>query len=290
MSKRSEALREVTGIYFLTALIGIGGYLILAGEQIQRFLQADLAMTLLIFAVSLWRKNSSSYDAFWSVIPFYFIAGFFTLNKGPMWDWSQWGAALMVSLWSWRLTLNWARSWPGWEHEDWRYVMFRQQLGRHFQWMNFFGIHLYPTLIVFLSCLGLFWIYEPSKQVIWMHLLGLTIGFLGIGFEYIADNELVRFRTTPGRTQADVLNTGIWSYCRNPNYLGEMLFWFGLALCGFAAGGPWYVGLGSIGMLLLFLFASIPMKEKRMLERRPAFQTYQEDVPMLIPIPGKSRS
>ncbi len=57
---------------------------------------------------------------------------------------------------------------------------------------------------------------------------------------------------------------------------------------GFGFGAPWYTAIGPMGMLAMFLFASIPMKEKQMLKNRPeAFQKYKKEVSVLIPLPPK---
>jgi hypothetical protein len=37
---------------------------------------------------------------------------------GENWDWPQGLAAAVVSFWSWRLTLNWAIGWPGWDYHQ----------------------------------------------------------------------------------------------------------------------------------------------------------------------------
>ena len=102
-------------------------------------LGGDLAMTLVIFAASIWKSNTSAYDAFWSVIPSYFSVWLWFEFDGANWSWMQWGTMVVLNLWSWRLTHNWARGWPGWHHEDWRYVDFRNQQGPiAFQFTNFF--------------------------------------------------------------------------------------------------------------------------------------------------------
>jgi len=295
---RTRALMEILLIYVSVALVGLLTYryaptLGLASlldleegfslEFLDQMLVADLAMTALIYVVSVAKRNSSAYDAYWSVIPFYFIVAFALNHDVASWGWPQWGAALLVSAWSWRLTLNWVRGWSGWDHEDWRYMNFRESHGRAFELTNFFGIHLFPTLIVFAGCVGLFWVYQPmAYDPVW-HALGLAVGFLGVWLEFVADNELARFRHRENPTSEEILDTGIWGRLRYPNYLGEMLFWFGVCFCGFGAGAPWLTAAGAVSMVALFVFASIPMKEERMASRKPAFKAYCQRVPALLP-------
>ncbi|MCP4884780.1 MAG: DUF1295 domain-containing protein [Flavobacteriales bacterium] len=290
MNNKRRALLEVTIMYIIVAIIGWITYdLLNNSEPLMRFIYADLVMTVATFIFSLIKRNSSVYDPYWSVVPFFFLLIWFIYFGGSDWQIYQWVCAIAISLWSWRLTLSWARGFPGWHHEDWRYVNFRNQFGKFFQPINFLGIHLFPTLIVFLGMWPLFWVYDIGEiQFTFLFYISAFIAFLGIWFEYIADNQLARFRERKNKKKEDILNTGIWSYSRNPNYLGEILFWIGLLGMGLAFDAPWYTSIGSVGMLLMFLFASIPMKEKQMIKNRAsAFEKYKKEVSVLIPMPSK---
>ena len=80
------------------------------------------------------------------------------------------------------------------------------------------------------------------------------------------------------------MNRGLWALSRHPNYLGEILFWWGLYLFALASNPSfWWVVAGPLAITLMFIFASIPMIEKRMLKRRKDYQAYQEKVSMLVP-------
>jgi len=48
-----------------------------------------------------------------------------------------------------------------------------------------------------------------------------------------------------------------------------------------------WLGSGIIGMVLLFVFASIPMMEKRSMEKRPEYTTYKKRISMIIPFPSR---
>jgi steroid 5-alpha reductase family enzyme len=290
MTNKQRALIEVSIYYIIIGAAGLGVFLWLEDySSIERFIYADLGMTLLTFIFSLIKKNSSMYDAYWSVIPFYFLLVWFIYYEGNNWNIYQWACTLVISFWSWRLTFNWGIGWPGWQHEDWRYVNFRHQFKSFFQPINFLAIHLYPTVIVFLSMLGLFWVFEKGElEMSWLFWIGIATSLLGTLLELFADRDLMRFRQRPNPQKTDLLDTGLWAYSRNPNYLGEILFWFGLLFCALGFGAPWYTAIGSVGMLLMFVFASIPMKEKQMMKKRPEqFMDYKSRVPRLLPRVGK---
>ena len=110
---------------------------------------ADVVATLVIFGFSMAFDNSSFYDAYWSVIPIA-IFGYWTTVAAP--DASTLRIAALfavVFVWGNRLTFNWARGWTGLDHEDWRYVDFRNQFPGTYWLVSLGGIHFFPTVIVF---------------------------------------------------------------------------------------------------------------------------------------------
>jgi steroid 5-alpha reductase family enzyme len=287
---QKKPLFEILFIYIVIGISGYLSYLFIPVEgDMLRFLAADLVMTIVAFGFSLFKRNSSVYDPYWTVIPFYFLVMWWVLYRDA-WGTAHYITAGVISFWSWRLTLNWYRGFPGWHHEDWRYVNFRKQFGKHFQWINFSGIHLFPTVIVFLGMSGLFWLFDGGKQELNSNiLLGCTIAFIGTMFEFFADNTLHRERNNPNREKGTCIRKGLWKYSRNPNYLGEMLFWIGLAQIGQGAGAPLWTLTGAAGMIMMFMFATIPMKEKRLMTTRKDFQRYKEEVSVLFPMQPKTR-
>ncbi|MEZ4937324.1 MAG: DUF1295 domain-containing protein [Crocinitomicaceae bacterium] len=283
MTNKQKALLEITLIYVIIAMAGIFSYkFIQTTSIILDFLIADFVMTGVAFVFSLIKKNSSVYDAYWSVIPFYFVL-VFAVELYQYLDWKQWLVFAVISLWSWRLTLSWARGWAGFHHEDFRYVDLAKQSGKLYPVVNFLGIHLFPTLMVFACFWPVFSVVGPSPKFEWMLFLGVMVSLSGIWFEFQGDNELAKFRKRPNPKTEDLLDTGIWSKSRNPNYLGEMLFWTGVFLSGLAYNAPWYTSTGVIALILMFLFISIPMKDKRMAERRSGYLEYKKNVPKLFP-------
>ena len=278
-------------ICYLTALVAaLLVWIALAGRHpLELVLAADLAATFVVFGFSFAFGNSSFYDPYWSVAP-PAIGLAFAFAAGP-------GAALparqalvlvLVALWALRLTWNWARGWSGLAHEDWRYVDMREGSGKLYWLVSLFAIHLFPTLIVFLGCLPL-WpaLAEGTRPLGALDALGAAFALGGTALELVADNQLRRFRLAspaPGST----LESGLWAWARHPNYLGEILFWIGLATFGLAAAGfRWWAWLGGLAMLAMFRFVSLPMIEKRMLARRPGYAERQRRVSLLIPWPPK---
>ena len=283
MKTRSNHLTQIVLMYIIMGLSGLLSWKYMPiEEEVFQFFAAHIVMTIICFLFSLLKNNSSVYDAFWSVIPFFFCVMWAIIHSETL-NIFHILTLGTVSLWSWRLTMNWARSWDGFGHEDWRYIDLANKSGKMYPFVNFLGIHLFPTIMVFASMLPLFYIFldiNPNKI---LFALGIFIALSGIGFEHFADNELFRFRKRPNPKQEEILQTGLWGMCRYPNYLGESLFWIGLAVIGQAHQAPWYTVIGSVAMFLMIRFISIPMKEERMLARRPSFEAYQAKTPLLLP-------
>jgi steroid 5-alpha reductase family enzyme len=196
---------------------------------------------------------------------------------------------ILVWLWGIRLTVNWATFWPGLEHEDWRYGPIKDNAGKLDALADFSAIHLFPTVIVFVSCLPIYAAVAMDAQPLnWVDYVAAVVTAIAILIELVADIQLHRFLSH--RKEGEIMKTGLWAYSRHPNYFGEWLFWAGLTLFGVAAvpSSWWWTVPGSIAMLVMFLAASIPMIDKRSLERRPEYGEHMKRVSGFIPLPPKS--
>jgi steroid 5-alpha reductase family enzyme len=248
-------------------------------------LTADIAATLVIYVFARMFRNASFYDAYWSVAPLA-IALYYTLvaSSGDVVFIRQVVVVTLVFIWGIRLTLNWARQWRGLGHEDWRYANFRSKTKGWFWIVELMGIEMMPTVIVFLGCLSLYPALATGTNTFgvldWIAIV-ITAG--AIILETTADEQLRKFvkaNPKPGK----IMSKGLWAYSRHPNYLGEILFWWGLFLFALSADfSYWWVVVGPVAMTLLFIFASIPMMDKRNLERKPGYKEHMKKVPALVP-------
>ncbi len=118
--------------------------------------------------------------------------------------------------------------------------------------------------------------------------LGLSIWMLGFGIEAIADHQKTVFNTE-SKNKGKWIDSGLWSYARHPNYLGEILLWTGIAFFGISC----FTGLERVAWvspifiyLLLTKVSGIPILDKRGLEKwgdDPEYQKYRDHTPALIP-------
>jgi steroid 5-alpha reductase family enzyme len=254
-------------------------------SPIVRALWADVVATCVIFGFSKAHNNSSFYDAYWSVAPVPIAIYWALIPEAVGADaLRQLVVGTLVSAWAIRLTYNWARGWTGLDHEDWRYVDQRANTGSFYWVVSFTGLHMMPTLMVFAGCLALWPALATGTQPFGaLDVAAAVITSGAILLEATADKQLRRFRLSEPPAEA-ILATGVWSYCRHPNYLGEMGFWWGLYLFALAAEPTaWWTGAGALAITLLFRFVSLKLIDDRMLARRPDYKARMERVPALLP-------
>ncbi|HEX5198971.1 MAG TPA: DUF1295 domain-containing protein [Actinoplanes sp.] len=253
-------------------------------------LVADVAATVVVFAVSVLVRNASLYDPYWSVAPPVIVLAWVWWRDGgelAAVSERQLTVLVLVLAWAVRLTANWASSWRGLTHEDWRYVQLREQRP---PWLPFWvvslvGIQLMPTLVVFAGLLSAW----PAVTVLdrplgRLDVLATVVVVLAVVAEAVADRQVRSFARDPAN-RGRVLDRGLWRYSRHPNYLGEIAFWWGLWLFALAAApGWWWTVVGPVVMVLLFVFVSVPLMDRRSVQRRPAYADHMRRVPALLPL------
>lgn len=284
---------------YLSAIVGAGVALPYLHDvnPLLQLLLVDITATVIVYFFSLGFNNSSMYDAYWSVAPpFLFMFWYGQGDSGllalaPPHALVRAGIVFMlVSFWAWRLTYNWARSWRGFQHEDFRYVSMRIRFKKAYWPISFVSLHVIPTLFVFLACTPFQAVFSPSEMGANLNFLDgiailLTLG--GILLETVADDQRY-MASISGELSADTtFQKGLWSISRHPNYLGEILFWWGIFMFGMASSPDfWWTFAGALGITLLILLASIPMMENRQKARKTDYVEYCKRVPMLFPFRG----
>lgn len=282
-NNRVVSFVAVSVVYVIAAAVGALVYISLDTPWWLSLLVADIAATAVTFIFSLVFDNASVYDPYWSVQPPVILIGF-----ACFYELTALGVLLIAAVlfWGIRLTANWAYTFVGLKHQDWRYTMLCEKTGKFYPIINFVGIHLVPTLVVY-SCI-LPAVYAVKEG------LGLTVGsvifmLVSLGaalLQGVADIEMHKFRKA--RT-GEFIRVGLWKYSRHPNYLGEILMWWGIGL-SVACANPaaWYLCAGAVTNTLLFSFVSIPMADKRQ-SQKDGFAKYKLETRVLLPIKKHSR-
>jgi len=279
----NRAYWVVSAAYAVALIIAIITYRAgFMSDLVLDLLLADLAATGVIFIFSFAVRNSSLYDPYWSLAPMVLWCFLLVQSEPLSTRLVLCGAVIMV--WGARLTWNWTRTWRDLTEEDWRYRQLQSDSGRAYWLVSLFGIHLFPTILVFLGCMGLIRAAEAGETPLNMlDLAGIIIGASSIWIEARADSALHQFRAN--RTHREEhLQESVWRWCRHPNYLGEIGVWVAVGCFGLAAvGWETLVIAGPLAMILLFTLITIPMIEKKLAADKPGYAEYQRQTPMLLP-------
>ena len=271
----------VCGIYLLAGIVGFAFYRSLSYVPWISLLLSDIAATAVVFLFSVLLENASVYDPYWSVFPPLALT-LFCLDKRL----TALGALQLAVIWLWgiRLTGNWAYTFHGLKDQDWRYTMLKNKTKGFYPFVNFFGIHLAPTLIVFFCVLPVVYAMEQQLQGNSLSALCLLLSLCAVILQATADYQMHAFRKAH---QGSLIQTGLWTYSRHPNYLGEILMWWGIALSVYCVvpDQPWLL-LGAAVNTALFLFISIPMADERQ-SQKPGYADYKQRTWMLLPVKHK---
>lgn len=273
-------------VYAAAFTVGMFSFKMLSGvfAPLLSFLAADIAATVIVWAFGLVFKNASMYDPYWSVAPIALIISFLLFSQtvglpGMI-------LAVIFLIWGVRLTLNWAVGWSGLGQQDWRYTMLRQKNPGLWFLTNFFGINLMPTLFVFAGMIPAFYSVVERSVVNVITILGIAVCVAAVLLEIFADGQTRKFKSDPVNN-GHYIQSGLWRYSRHPNYLGEISFWWGIWIIQISILDIWWTIVAPIAMTALFVFISIPMMEKRLLETKKGYAGYKKATSMLMLLPIK---
>ena len=286
MKNRFLSFVVIVAVYVIAVIVGIFSYAYFKGifigdgvEGLRGFMLplflADVAATVVVFIFSLIFGNASVYDPYWSVQPPVIIAVTLAKCESGTMGWLLFAAVLF---WALRLTANWAYNFESFEYQDWRYVMLKEKTGRAYPLINFLGIHMFPTLVVYLCVLPAVTAVVKGAEFKPVCAIFIALSFVAAIFQGIADIQMHKFRNSG---TGGFIQTGLWKKSRHPNYACEILMWWGIGLASvISLGGPWWLLAGALVNTLMFLFVSIPMADKHQ-ARKPGFEEYKKNTRMM---------
>ncbi len=260
-----------------------------------------LGATIYCIVVGEITRNNSQVDKLWSIIPTAY-AWYITYAGGM--DSRMVLMSILVTIWSARLTFNFARrggySWKFWEgEEDYRWEVLRQKPGFNnpYIWLlfNVFFICGYQMTLIYLFTLPILTgLSEAAPELMWADYL-LAIVFVSfVVIEFIADQQQYDFQTEKyrrinagedlGEYAHGFVRTGLWKISRHPNYWAEQSIWVIFYLFSVVATGEWINWSIAGSLLLIILFkSSSDFSEEITASKYPEYGEYQRTVPRFIP-------
>jgi steroid 5-alpha reductase family enzyme len=238
---------------------------------------------VVLWLVSLRIRDVSIVDIFWGLG----VAGVVDIAAwlGHSSSTRTSAVLFLVNLWGLRLAAHiWARH----KGEDHRYSAMREKFGRNWWWLSLFQVFLLQAILIwFLPAPLVAAVIYAHMPMVWLDYAGIAVAAAGLLFEAVADFQLSAFRADPA-SKGKVMDRGLWSWSRHPNYFGEALMWWGFFAIGFAASHQWWLVLSPVLITFLLLQVSgVPLMEEKIDERRPGYARYRRRVSAFIPMPPK---
>ena len=275
-------------LFALIIFIATRGFMEFGTEGLFIPLLVTLGYFTTFFIVAQIIKNNSIVDIGWG---FGFVIGAWTtllITREP--TLLSYIVTLFITLWGTRLSVRLLRRNYG-KPEDFRYAQWRKEWGDKVIITAFFKVFMIQGIINFTVGSASYFVIKFNQvsldspiQIV--TLIGLLIAFTGLFFEVVGDEQLRRHIKKGTKT---LLDTGLWSITRHPNYFGEILIWVGLYLTGASLINSdisllFYLSLvvSPLIMSLVLIKISTPLLEKHM-EKYEGWNTYKSRVPMIFP-------
>ncbi|MEK6438791.1 DUF1295 domain-containing protein [Pseudonocardia sp. T1-2H] len=241
--------------------------------------------------VAVLRKRHDGIDAVWGGGFAIVAITTLILSAGAGDAWRRWLITALTVVWGARLAWHIGRRNHG-KPEDERYVALMARAPGN--------PHLRAVRRIYLPQAAVMWFVSLPVQLgqygfatampgVVTAVLGVALWLVGFLFEAIGDAQLARFTADPDN-KGKVMGTGLWRYTRHPNYFGDAVVWWGLAILALhhAAG---LIGLAAAAAMTFNLARGTGAKllESTIGNRRPGYVEYVQRTSGFIPLPPKKR-
>eukprot|EP00667_Euglena_gracilis_P013019 EG_transcript_13400 len=248
--------------------------------------------------IGLLQRSFWLIDPYWTLLPPLIDLFFAQHPLARDWDLRSAGADALLWVWAARLTWNYFRreEWKFGQREDWRYTKMAAEHPHHWWWMSFFAVGIAQQPLLCLITAPLYTVHFRTAPLCVWDAVALALCVSGLTIAHFADNELWAYmraneaRVRAGQPRLPLLRTGLWRFSRHPNYFGEQLWWWGLAVLAMHMGDWWAVG-GTAVNSVVFAVVTV-MTEERMVQnwsedRVRLYREYQRATSVWIPLPPR---
>ena len=246
---------------------------------------AIVALMLTTWIVSVMIKNASIVDIVWGLG---FVVVAWTVRLTVEGDTTRQNLiVVLVTLWGLRLALYLAKRNIG-HGEDFRYVLMRRKHGARFPLVSLYTVFAFQGALMWVVSLPVqLGQADDGAPVGPLAVIGVFAWVVGFLFESVGDAQLARFKKDPANA-GKVMDRGLWSLTRHPNYFGDAVQWWGIGIVAAEAGTAAIGLIGPVVMtFLLTRVSGVPMLEHSMAKRRPGYEDYVRRTSAFVPRPPR---
>lgn len=208
------------------------------------------------------------------------------VGDGPLWR--RLVMLVLVAAWGLRLSWHMHRRNAG-KGEDPRYAaMLADQPGDPFL-VAVRKVYAVQGLAVWFVSLPIQVSASSGRGLPFVAMVGALLWAVGVAFEALGDHQLAAFKADPS-TKGRVMDRGLWSWTRHPNYFGDACVWWGIFLVAASAWPGVMTALSPVAMTYFLVFATGARLLERHMAERPGYREYQQRTSYFLPRPPKRSS
>lgn len=237
------------------------------------------------FIIGQILKNNSIVDIAWGAG--YVTGAVYTYIRGYTYMQKATFITCAIVIWGLRLTYHIAKRNLG-KPEDYRYVEMRKNWGNRFPMVHaFFKVYMVQFLIMYIVSLPVTFGNSTEFQSFrWHNYIGVVFWATGLFFESVGDYQLKKFKKDPVN-KGKLMDRGLWSLTRHPNYFGDSMMWTGVFLMAVSGWSSIWIAIGPALMTYFLVFVSgVKLLEKKY-EGREDYEDYKKRTNSFIPGPPK---
>jgi steroid 5-alpha reductase family enzyme len=199
--------------------------------------------------------------------------------------WRRLALVVVVALWGLRLAWHVTRRNAG-KGEDPRYVEMMAKEKGNPTWVAIRKVYLVQGLAVWFVSLPIQVSAAAGPGTTAIAVVGLLLWAVGLVFEAVGDAQLKAFKADASH-KGKVMDRGLWSWTRHPNYFGDSVVWWGLWLVAASAWPGMLTVLSPVAMTYFLVFATGARLLEAHLAQRPGYADYQRRTSAFLPRPPR---
>ena len=245
-----------------------------------------LAVVVLMLATALEarrRGRINVVDTTWG-LGFVVVAAVAAL-VGDGAGWRRVALLVVVALWGLRLAWHITRRNAG-KGEDPRYAEMLATAEGNPTWVAVRKVYLVQGLSLWFVSLPIQVSAAAGPGTTVVALVGLLLWGIGITFEAVGDAQLKAFKADASN-RGRVMDRGLWSWTRHPNYFGDSCVWWGIYVVAASAWPGVLTVLSPVLMTYFLVFATGARLLEKHLGERPGYAQYRERTSYFLPRPPK---
>lgn len=189
----------------------------------------------------------------------------------------------MILVWGLRLSSHIYRRFARSKHIDPRYEELTKKWPKKYRKVQMYArVYLIQSILASLISLPILFIMFSAPHFGLTAKVGMVLWVIGLLVEIIADRQLsgfLRHVSNRGKLMTD----GLWRYSRHPNYFGEILMWWAIAIMALSVPYGWVGFLGALTITFTICFVSGIPPAERQNSAKDGWSHYRKKTSVLVP-------